>query len=59
MVSMILTVTISLALVGGIACIFGYKGTHDTLETTLFGMNMVSISQRAEMTMKHLESPEK
>ena len=32
---MILTVTISLALVGGIACIFGYEGTHDTLETSI------------------------
>ena len=28
---------------------------HDTLETTLFGMNMVSVTQRAEMTLSHLE----
>ena len=35
MVSMILTVSISLALVGGIACILGYQGTHSTLETSI------------------------
>ena len=27
---------------------------HDTLETTLFGMNQVSIRERAAMTMEHL-----
>lgn len=35
MVSMILTVTISLVLVGGISSILGYRGTHATLEASM------------------------
>ena len=32
---MILTVTISLSLVGGISCILGYRGTQSTLKTSM------------------------
>ena len=35
LVSMILTVAISLSLVGGIACALGYMGTRTTLETSM------------------------
>lgn len=35
LVSMILTVAISLSLVGGIACALGYMGTRSTLETNM------------------------
>lgn len=35
MASMILTVVISLALVGGISCILGYEGTHETLKVSI------------------------
>ena len=35
LVSMILTVVVSLALVGGVSCILSYNGTKSTLENSM------------------------
>lgn len=35
LISMILTVAISLSLVGGISCILGYYGTQSALKTSM------------------------
>lgn len=42
LLSMILTIVVSLSLVGGIACALGYIGTRSTLETTMKKMAVVT-----------------
>ncbi len=51
LVSMILTVSLSLALVGGIACFLGYQGTQSAIETSIHETASIA----AERVSYHLQ----
>lgn len=55
LVSMILTVTISLALVGGIACALGYNGTQSILKDSMTEMASIA-SERVSYQLKEYKT---
>ena len=55
LVSMILTVTISLALVGGIACALGYNGTQSILKVSMTETASIA-SERVSYQLKEYKT---